>query len=106
MISNLLNAIIFIGSLILIAGYNTYRRGPADQWANRALLCLAIVGLFYAPIGVICHGHIWGISSAGRGHLHIIQSDLGGAAVGIFLCLILSGQLWKISSRKKNEEPK
>lgn len=106
MIHNLLDIIILIGSLILIAGYYTYRRGPAYLWANRALLCLAIIGLFYAPIDAIQHCHISGISPAFMAHLAVIQSDLGGIAIGIFICLTLSGQLWKIRSGRKNERTK
>lgn len=101
---NLLNVIIFIGSIILVAGYNSYRHGSADLWAKRALLYFAIAGLFYAPIGAICHWHNIGISPAVRRGLSVIQSDLGGAAIGILFCLILSGQLWKIRLRKKNED--
>ena len=106
MIPNLLNAVILIGSLILIGSYRTNRRGRAELWANRALLCLAICGLCYALIGVLYYWHSFGISQAALDRFATIRSDVGGVAVGIFVSLILSGQLWKIGSRQNNEETK
>ena len=106
MTQNILIAVELIGSLILVGSYGNYRRGPAEPWANRTLLYGALLGLCYALIGALCDWYSFGLSKKIIAALAVARHGIGGVAVGLFISLILSGQLWIIGSRKKYEETK
>ena len=106
MIRNILHALELFGSLLLIVAYGTYRRGPAAPWANRTLLYGALCGLGYALIGVVRHGHGFGLSPTATAALASAGHALGGVAVGLILSLVISGQLWKIGARREQNDPR
>lgn len=106
MIRNILHVLELLGSLLLIVAYGTYRRGPAEPWANRTLLYGALCGLGYALIGGVRHGHGFGLSSAATAALATAGHALGGVAVGLILSLVISGQLWKIGARREQNDPR
>ena len=92
------------GSLLLIGGYVSYRHGQAAPWAIRAELVLAVGALCYALIGAILYWHTFGINEHVLAVLRTTRPSIGGICVGIFISLILSGQLWKIGRRPKKEQ--
>lgn len=106
MIHNILHALELLGSLLLVVAYGTYRRGPADPWANRTLLYGALCGLGYALIGIVHHGHGFGLSPTATAALATAGHAIGGVAVGLILSLAISGQLWKIGARRGQNDPR
>ena len=104
MISNLLNAVVLVGSLVLIGGFYSYRRGRAEPWANRAFLCLAICALCEALMAMLLKWHGFGMGRPMLRIVSILRPNLGGMAIGLFIGLALSGQLWKIGPRRKNDD--
>ena len=106
MIRNILHVLELFGSLLLIVAYGTYRRGPAEPWANRTLLYGALCGLGYAFIGVVRHWHGFGLSPAATAALATAGHALGGMAVGLILSLVISGQLWNIGARREQNDPR
>ena len=99
-------AIKLIGSLILICGYISYRRGLAPMWANRALLTLALFVLAYGLIDVLIYWNHFGLDTSSLAVLARIRPSVGGIAVGIFISLAMSGQLCRIGRRRKPTERK
>ena len=106
MILNILHILELLGSLFLIVTYGAYRRGPADPWANRTLLYGALCGLGYALIGVVRHGHGFGLSPTATAALAAAGHAIGGVAVGLVLGLVISGQLWTIGARREQDNPR
>jgi hypothetical protein len=96
-----------IGSLLLIGGYVTYRRGPAQAWANRSLFCLAVGGLTFGLMGMLLNWHHFGITERTLGIIALARPSFGGISIGLFISLLLSGQLWKIGRvpRKTKDDP-
>lgn len=99
-----------VGSLILICGYLSYRRGVAAVWANRALLVFALFGFAYGLMGVLLYWNHFGLDADMLGVFARTRPQIGGVAVGIFVALIISGEMWRIGRRRnkrhKESEPK
>ncbi|MDO9541498.1 MAG: hypothetical protein Q7J98_04140 [Kiritimatiellia bacterium] len=94
------------GGLLLLCRYAFRRNRLSEVWLNRTVGCIGLTGLIYGIIGVFPHWHHFGLPHGQLAVLASLRPLIGGIAVGLFLSLILSGQIWTYKHQVRMNEIK
>ncbi len=92
------------GGLLLVFGYLIYRKNKAETWACLALLFFGIGAVIFGVFGILLHHNPFGLSHYQFLRATSFRASIGGTAIGLFIALLLAGQIQKLGQRQGAEE--
>lgn len=97
------NDVILICGLLLVFWIVPYyyRHGKTERWVIRILFCLGLATICFTVMDVPLYWKHLNLAYPTVWAIYVTRDYIGGIAIGLFLSLLLSGQLWKIGKMEK-----